>query len=343
MEKNYQAMFDQVQASDRLREEVSHMTMLEKTPQRRRFPKAVLVAAVILALLAGSAIASVGMPGTLRGWFAREWEETTGAPMTEEQLALIEQLTRPVGVSDTQNGVTVTVDSITVGNSSLWLLLKISGEYSAEENVGYNFDRMDLTIEPNPDQLDTPGGAGLSYPYSGVTEDGRLTLLVHYHIDLAGQASLLDAPRQVILVMDDLTQKDMTKLDGDTILTEGSWTVTFPLEPGDPGETLTLEEIQVPARNWDTGESRELTLREVHLSATELSFLQAVEDQSWNPEKCVLVLEDGSEVNWSGGTSRFWDEAQTKWGSVWYWQAPVDLDQVTALRFGDMEIPLSGD
>ena len=73
MDENYKAMFDQVHASDRLREEVSQMKMQKQTP-RRRFPKAALIAAVLLVVLAGSAIASVGMPGTLRGWFAREWE-----------------------------------------------------------------------------------------------------------------------------------------------------------------------------------------------------------------------------------------------------------------------------
>ena len=55
--------------------------------------------------------------------------------------------------------------------------------------------------------------------------------------------------------------------------------------------------------------------------------------------QCVLVLENGGEVNWSSGSSRFRDEACTEWSSVWYWQVPVDLKKVTALRFGDLEIP----
>ena len=46
-------------------------------------------------------------------------------------------------------------------------------------------------------------------------------------------------------------------------------------------------------------------------------------------------------VNWSSGSSRFRDEVQTEWSSVYYWQVPVDLSKVTALRFGDVEIPLN--
>ena len=65
--------------------------------------------------------------------------------MEEEQLALIDQLTRPVGVSDTQNGVTVTVDSATIGNSTVWLLVKVSGEYTENTNFRYHFDSIDMT------------------------------------------------------------------------------------------------------------------------------------------------------------------------------------------------------
>lgn len=340
MKQAYRDLFDEVHASQHLRQEVLQMTEQKQAP-RRQFPKRLLIAAAVLAVLAGTAVAAVGGPATLRDWFGRTWEESTGAPMETQQMALIDELTRPVGASDTQNGVTVTVDSITVGNSNLWLLLKISGEYPEEENVGYNFDGMDLTIDPDPDQVDTPGGAGMSYPYSGVAEDGRLTLLVHYTIDLAGQSSLLEEPRQVTLKMDNLERRDLTTLDDPTTLAEGSWTITFPLEAGEAGGELTLEEIQVPAINRDAQETKEITLRDVSLTATDLSFCQAAEDQSWEPEKCVLVLQDGSEVNWSSGTSRFWDEAQTQWGSVWYWQVPVDLSQAAALRFGDTEIPLT--
>ena len=54
-----------------------------------------------------------------------------------------------------------------------------------------------------------------------------------------------------------------------------------------------------------------------------------------------LVLEDGTAVEQSSGASRFRDEACTQWSSVYYWQVPVDLEQVTAVWFGETEIPLT--
>lgn len=342
MERQYREMFDEVRSSSRLREEVTRMTMMERKPARRRLPKKALLAAAVLVVLAGTAMAAVGAPGTLKGWFAQEWQETTGTAMDAEQLALIDELTRPVGVSDTQNGTTVTVDSVTVGSGTAWILLKVSGSYTENPDLRYHFDCIDLTLDPDPDQVGTPGGYGFEFPYAGVAQDGTLTMLVRYTIDLAGQSSLLDEPRQVTLLLDDLVCNDMTESgDEDVTLAEGHWTLTFPLEPGETRMTLTLEEISVPAQKLETRETKTISLRDVSISATDITYVQSVEDQEWTPSKCALVLEDGSVVNWSSGSSRFRDEVQTEWSSVYYWQVPVDLSKVTALRFGDVEIPLN--
>lgn len=334
MEQRYREMFDEVRSSSRLQEEVRKMSEMERKPARRRIPKKILIAAAVLVVLAGTAVAAVGAPGTLRGWFAQEWEETTGSSMDEEQLALIDQLTRPVGISDTQNGVTVTVDSVTVGNSTVWMLLKVSGEYAKEEDFHYHFAGMDLTLDPDPDEVDTPGGYSLDYPYTGVAEDGVLTMLARFTIDLAGQSSLLDGARQATLVVDDLMYSDQA-------VTEGHWTLTFPLEPGEVGTVLTLEEIQAPAMKLETRETKPITLWDVEISSTDITYVRSVEDQEWEPLRCGLVLEDGTIVEQSSGASRFRDEACTQWSSVYYWQVPVDLSKVTALRFGDVEIPLN--
>ena len=70
MKREYQTLFDQVHAPQRLREEVLQMTKQERR-KSHRISKGILAAAILLVILAGSAIASVGMPGTLRDWFSR--------------------------------------------------------------------------------------------------------------------------------------------------------------------------------------------------------------------------------------------------------------------------------
>ena len=158
-------------------------------------------------------------------------------------------------------------------------------------------------------------------------------MLVRFAIDLAGQSSLLDGVRQATLLVDNLMYSDQE-------MTEGHWTLTFPLEPGEVGTVLTLEEIQASAMDLETRKTRTILLRDVQISATDITYVQSVEDQKWDPLRCALVLQDGTVVEQSSGASRFRDEARTQWSSVYYWQVPVDLTQVTAVRFGDTEFPL---
>ena len=73
MQTKYQKAFDHVTASDRLKEEVLNMTKQEKETLRRQIPKAALVAAIIILILAGTAVA-VSIPG-IQDWFQQYWQE----------------------------------------------------------------------------------------------------------------------------------------------------------------------------------------------------------------------------------------------------------------------------
>lgn len=121
----------------------------------------------------------------------------------------------------------------------------------------------------------------------------------------------------------------------DTVALRGEWTIPFRLESVEDQEILTLEELTVPAVDLDTGEQGMVTLHDVRISATELRFVRAAKDQRWRELFPTLVLEDGTQVCSTGGTSGFLDEAHTQWGSVFYWQLPVDMDHVTSIRFRD--------
>lgn len=341
MKEEYQQVFDQVHASERLREEVAQMTKLERKNPKKRFPKGILIAAAILVVLAGSAIATVGMPGTLQGWFARQWTEQNDAEMSAEQLAFIDHLTEKVGVQDTQNGVTVTLDSITAGDSSIWLLVKVSGSYEEDEEHRYDFGIIDLTLDPDPDLIrDTPGGSGLQTLYSGTASDGVFTVLLQYTVDLAGKSTLWDEPRTATLVLEDLNRKEIGGDWEGTPAAAGTWTLAFSLTPGEERQVRIIPELEVPARNRDSRQAGRTTISQVRISATEIQYVQAAEEQAWEPERAALILQDGSVVERSGGSSRFQDAEYTCWSSTYYWRVPVDLRQVTALRIGNETFPL---
>ena len=98
MRTRYQRAFDHVTASERLEREVLNMTKQEKQALRRRIPRAVLIAAVLALLLAGTALA-VNVPG-IQAWFQRYWEDAAGtAEMPPAQQEVLDDLTQSVEAS----------------------------------------------------------------------------------------------------------------------------------------------------------------------------------------------------------------------------------------------------
>ena len=158
MNEEYRRLFDEVHASRRLEMEVLQMSEQKERMKRRRVVPAAAVAAVLAVLvLAGSALAVFG--GDLKDWFAREWYSRTGGEITESQSQVIDSLTQKVGESAVSGGVTVTVDSITVGGDALWVLLEAEGlDFSSSQRYSFGETRVD--ISPDPAQGMT---AGMSY------------------------------------------------------------------------------------------------------------------------------------------------------------------------------------
>lgn len=142
----YRKTFDEVHASEALRQEVLNMTKQEKAVVRRQVPRMVLIAAIVVLALAGTALAAA-LPG-IQEWFSRQWTKETGKAIETDQMGVITKLTDAVGVSDTVDGVTVTVDSVTRGEDVVWFLLELDG-LPAEEELEKAFDAL---VEPQPEE-----------------------------------------------------------------------------------------------------------------------------------------------------------------------------------------------
>ena len=196
-------------------------------------------------------------------------------------------------------------------------------------------------MEPDPEKIhDTPGGSGFQTLYSGTASDGVFTVLLQYTIDLAGKSTLLDEPRSATLALEDLNRKEIGGDWEETPAAEGSWTLDFSLTPDEERQVRTIPELEVPARHCESRQAGRTTISQVRISATEIQYVQAAEEQAWEPERAALILQDGSVVERSGGSSRFQDAEYTRWSSTYYWRVPVDLSQVAALRIGNETFPL---
>lgn len=319
----------------RLRQSVAEISKVERSCRRHHpFPRTAAVAVVLILALTGSALAAVGLPESIRGWFTHCWEEENGAAMTSEQISVIDSLTQPIGVSDTDHGITVTLDSILVGDSALWMLLKATGDFDLrEEKTAYYFGPEELVFMNDPDHTDTPGGYGTDYPFAHLMEDGTLVMLMRYSIALTGEDTLLDGGEATLKLQD--------LMYFDEVLVEGRWNLPFEIESMDSQELLLIERAVVPARNHVEGGEATVEIRDIRVSSTGVRFHMAAEDTKWFPMLDGVLLTSGELCWYNGGGSRWLGEMENSdWGSDYYWEMPVDLTQVSALKFGDTLIPL---
>ena len=347
MRNIYRETFDQIHASEQLREEVMEMSKQERTTTaNRRVPKATFIAAVLVLALAGTALAVVSP--TLRGWFEQKWAEETGGQMTESQSLLINSLTQKVGESVTSGEVTVTVDSITVGGSQIWALLDVEG-WDFDRDAQYSFDRVRAEIVPDPSEGQY-GGAGYGLGSIGFTEYGKCRMLLEFSATISTGNQLNSGDYTLEIDLNDLIRCRTGRAE-DEILYEGDWSFSIPLTPESLSPVITIDRAQVLSNQmiWDqtdeedggTPESAEprpavATLTNLQITATGVSFYC---DGLMDRTRATAIMADGTEVeDHGGGGSRMEDGS---WYVSFDWPVPLDVTDIVAIRFGNAEIPLN--
>ena len=302
----------------------------------RRHPGALRAATAVLAaavLLTVGGVALSGQPA-VRAWFDRYWQAIAGKPMEEGQSLLLQGLTQTIGVSDTENGVTVTADSAVVGDDSFWLLLKVSGP-ELSTRYGYTFGNDTLTLTPDPAEAGGTFSWGLES--HGVNADGEAELLLQYSYQLkSGANPPWTEDMAVTLRLTDLIQGRST--GADATVAAGTWELNFTLRSGDVA-TVSLPDTWVECTDGQEGTQR-LLLRDITLTATGIRFSSRGEAPRVELVP-ALVLRDGTEVDYGDGTGAARADGLGLEHSF-HWRVPVDLTQVSAVRICDTVIPVGG-
>lgn len=369
----YQRAFDHVTASDHLKKEVLEMTKQEQDILRRRIPRAVLIAAVLILVLAGTAVA-VSVPG-IQDWFRQYWQETAGATaMPAEQEEAIGQMTQSVGTSAgtkapepaTANAgpaeeaekpgesektapdhtdspaaipggepsqTTVTLESVTVGEKHLWLLLHVSGNF--EPGKAYTFARAELIGAPEKvySDLGIKVGKGLTYRTDGckILEDGSLQIMAQYQSP--DPNADLTAGGEFCLHLETLLMEREPLL-------EGQWEIPFTLEQGTTMPTIKLENILLPVSGLEG--ASDVTFQEIRVFSTGMELICDAEYAGFTLWTDVaLILADGSEIP-TGAAHASWEDGaeKSRWVADYTWKVPVALEQAAAVRIGGQVIPL---
>ena len=342
-DKKLNRVFDQVKLSPE-REEAMLADLLREerevyTVKNRKKITAVLAVAAAMLLTTVAVAAAFDLSEVLTDWFGQKWEEQSGEPIKEEQLELLNRLTQPIGVHDTQNGVTIIADSATVGNNTIWVLLVVDGLEGPLPEQGedghhmyHNGGQEDCTIVPSSDKGPYRSAGGTFGIYSArETSDGRLCLIYRCSERLKGSDSFQDGCH-VTLKIDEI-------MFGRTLLTEGPWKLEFSLEPVTDMPVLRLDHAQFPAQYTANGIEKEVLLdvEDVQVSSTDIIFTRKADNIIYEMP-ISLLLRDGTEVfcgTMSGGYLK-----GGQWLEDRQLPVPVDLAQVKFLRVGDVEFPL---
>lgn len=369
MRDQYRETFDEIRASEALRQEVLNMTKQEKAAVKRQMPRIVLIAAVIILALAGTTLAASlsGLPD----WFSQQWVKETGKTIEKDQMGVITGLTDEVGVSAEAGGVTVTVDSVTRGEGIIWVLMRITG-IPSEEELAARMSQYERPIEGLPEGITPPSVrhysfvdlellfqpeledtySSWSYPQETRGEDGSLVLLLRYVPPVGAEATPLDAEEMTLR----LGSLHWGALAGDVPVAEGPWELTFSLPALEPVKPLTTGKCRVtgnisPEGAWSLAEdgplpTEEVEFQDIQVTPTGVRFLWADPQQMSRvdlPGYIELAMKDGTKVRGQGGGSYRVeaDDGQVLSQATQYvWPVPVDLNQVEALSIGGERLEL---
>lgn len=365
MNELYRKTFDEVHASEALRQEVLNMTKQEKAVVKRQIPRVALIAAIVALALAGTALAAA-LPG-IQQWFGQQWTKETGKAIEKDQMGIITKLTDEVGVSATADGVTVTVDSVTRGEGAIWVLMKVQGIPSEEELASrlaqQEAPELDRSLlpegwEPSPmrdfDFLDaelilTPALADRIHSWASLQqtcdENGTWSFLL-----------MCEAPADSLEITP-LDAESMTmKLGGlrwggyigvgRILIAEGPWELTFSLSPIKLTASLTTGPCRLPAYlrtpdGWDSTTmgpppSEEVAFQDIQVTATGCTLFWADLDQaerthlapSWS-----LVMKDGTELELDTSGQFYYEQPDGTAVTRKSWPVPVDLSQAKSLEY----------
>ena len=297
----------------------------------------VLVAALLSLSLLGAGMMSGLFGDSIQSWFAYYWESITGRPMRGGHTALIDHLSQEIGLSETVEDITVTVDSATVGETSFFLLLRVEGQ-SFSTRYAYGFDQINVDLETGENSI---GIAGYSLDFVGLDADGAVLLLLDYDYMTKDSTSEELPSMKVTLTMTDFAQNPRTSQR--KVLEEGQWSFSFNLVRNELRvkhlpDTEVMADDQTPN---DAYTQVPVILKNLQLTNTHISFQYDQRGGLHVPMFIEVILKDGKRISVSSGTGIVLENGELCQKCTW--RIPVDLDEVVAIRINGtlIQVPKS--
>lgn len=324
----------------------------------------VLIAAAIVVLLTGTVLGVIHYTRTTEALEDR-WETFGSEEMTQAHKDFIEQRSAAIGESVTDQGITVTVDSVTCTTDTVYLMIHyvLDPEQYDTSNINMCFDSGTAMYVENENYgtSDQYSGGGGDAPQEGegywmnrqVTFDG-----------LPEDANLGDGKTTMHIDMTEILygkadEIGMREADGTV---RGNWSFSFLLPQSEKTENKTSDAVV----SFDTTLAFEngitLELSEIEVTETGCSFCVKTDNEEYifvggdgiqaelaraaQPDVPTFAMyanmSDGSMVY--GGAGMDWEPNEDVDQWILDWATPIDPESVVSLTFSDgateIEVPL---
>ncbi len=317
---------------------------MKKIGAKRRNPlRIALIAGAAAVLLAGSALAVAGYT-RITSRMEQQWQEQTSTEMTQSQKDFVEERSADLGESVTDQGITVTVDSVNVAGDTVKLLYTFTLDPEVYDTEEYQFCRDWMT----PAYVESENYGTVSFSTGGgggaVMEHGTVQQEEGLRFDLPEGASLGDGCTTLHLNMETIM---LSGKDTEEVEVSGKWSFAIALPETNTAEARGTEETLVFQNDLV------LTVRDILVEENGCSFAVETDFDDYffaadgenaalamaaEPDShCFTVsalLKDGTQVP-SDGSSMTFDEKTEL--DVWQiqWAVPLDPSEVTKLVFGN--------
>ena len=335
------ASFNEV--DDDILERSERASFFSVIPKRRRF-LVVLIAAILALFLMGAGFMASKYGDSIQSWFTYYWKEITGQDISNPHAYVIDRLSQKIDLSETVEGVTVTVDSVTVGEGSIVILLRVEGlAFSKKHEYGFDEAQIKLAPETAEDIL------GLfytsSYNFLGLDTDGAALFLIYCDYPVKDEPQMEKPPYKVTLSMTNFSQNPKT--DNRMLLTKGEWHFTFSIDRNKI-DIRRLPDTQVMGLYYSEDNEAiqtPIVLTNMKLSNTGLAFQFYRYDSQGralhldtSALNLWIVLNSGQEIGARGGSENILTDGISYHNYTW--KFPANLDEVVAVKIGEVAIPI---
>jgi hypothetical protein len=328
--ESYQNTYSHLHAPSQIQESIAKIGSPAHFSNRyfRRI-SGLAVAIVLLLALLGCGVVAVVYGAEIQSLFGRRWQQLTGQSMDESQISLLNHLSQEICISQTTKGVTVTLDSATIGDDIFYLLVRVDDtKRTASRTCSFREFSLDISSD-SPGNVAEVGGCGWST--QGVNSEGKPLLLVEQGYLWNGDKD--DAsPLEITLTLTDLYQ-------GDKVLVEGTWTFQATLDRTQIPQPIQLADTWATVSDVISGEQSTGYFSNIEVSSTGIRYDETFEDEDFPYFVPVLVLDSGVEIPGGNGFGSR-SEVENTFHCIEQWSVPVDLDQAAHVRFGDTDIPI---